>query len=147
MKKEFPVGNWFPAEAQAGVRKKSDWINNDNSNGSLSESYGFKVVNGGEGEVRVLSGAVNTQVVPESIQSGKPDKLWLKVTFDENGDVNGASVEDSSGTSDETTDYKLIAHINWVGESNNTPIIVQGIKGSIGISSCGATHLWSSLYS
>ena len=106
--------------------------------------YAFKVIDNLDGTVGVLTGTVNTETATGLTPSGQPDELWLKVTFDTDGDVTAASVQTSSGSTSATRDYRLIAAITWDGE---LPAIVQGIKGSQSIASCGATHQWGTLYS
>jgi len=106
--------------------------------------YAFKVVNDGDGTVSVTTGTVNTETATSLTPSGKPDELWLEVTFNTDGEVTAASVETSGGTTSETQDYRQIATITWDGDA---PTIVQGIKGSQSIASCGATHQWGTLYS
>jgi len=106
--------------------------------------YAFKVIDDLDGTVSVLTGTVNTETATGLTPSGQPDELWLKVTFNTDGEVTEASVETSSGTTSETKDYRQIATITWDGDS---PTIVQGIKGSQSIASCGATHQWGTLYS
>ncbi len=108
------------------------------------ESYAFRVVDKADGTVSVETGTVNTVTATGLTPSGKPTELWLKVTFDTDGVVTAASVQQSSGTTSETEDYRQIASITWNGD---TPTIVQGIKGSQSIASCGATHQWGTLYS
>jgi hypothetical protein len=106
--------------------------------------YAFKVIDDLDGTVSVLTGTVNTETATGLEPAGQPDELWLQVTFDTDGVVTAASVETSSGTTSETEDYRQIASITWDG---NAPTIVQGIKGSQSIASCGATHQWGTLYS
>ena len=106
--------------------------------------YAFKVIDGLDGTVSVTTGTVNTETATGLTPSGQPDELWLKVTFDTDGDVTAASVQTSSGLTSATQDYRQIATITWDGD---TPTIVQGIKGSQSIASCGATHQWGTLYS
>ncbi len=105
--------------------------------------YAFQVVNDGDGTVSVTEGTVNTETATGLTPSGKPDELWLKTTFDTDGQVTAAAVETSSGSTSETEDYRRIASITWSGD---VPTIVQGIKGSQSIASCGATHQWGTLY-
>jgi hypothetical protein len=117
----------------------------DDSNGGGSvELYAFKIIDDGDGTVSVTTGTVNTETATGLTPSGKPTELWLKVTFDTDGEVTAASVQASSGSTSETQDYRQIATITWSGDS---PTIVQGIKGSQSIASCGATHQWGTLYS
>jgi hypothetical protein len=106
--------------------------------------YAFKVIDDLDGTVSVLTGTVNTETATGLEPAGQPDELWLKVTFDTDGVVTAASVEESSGTTSETEDYRQIASITW---DEDAPTIVQGIKGSQSIASCGATHQWGTLYS
>ena len=106
--------------------------------------YAFKVIDDLDGTVSVLTGTVNTETATGLEPAGQPDELWLKVTFDTDGVVTEASVETSSGTTSETEDYRQIASITW---DEDAPTIVQGIKGSQSIASCGATHQWGTLYS
>ena len=106
--------------------------------------YAFKVINDLDGTVSVLTGTVNTETATGLTPEGKPTELWLKVTFDTDGVVTAASVEENSGTTSETEDYRQIASITW---DEDVPTIVQGIKGSQSIASCGATHQWGTLYS
>jgi gas vesicle protein len=106
--------------------------------------YAFKVIDDLDGTVSVLTGTVNTETATGLEPAGQPDELWLKVTFDTDGVVTAASVETSSGTTSETEDYRQIASITW---DEDLPTIVQGIKGSQSIASCGATHQWGTLYS
>jgi hypothetical protein len=112
-----------------------------------TDLFAFKVVDDTDGTVSVTTGTVNTVTATGLTPTGKPTELWLKVTFDTDGVVTAASVEESSETTSATEDYRQIASITWGGESNNTPTIVQGIKGSQSIASCGATHQWGTLYS
>ena len=106
--------------------------------------YAFKVVDDGDGTVSVTTGTVNTVTATGLTPSGKPAALWLKATFNTDGEVTGALVQTSSGSTSETQDYRQIASITWSGD---VPTIVQGIKGSQSIASCGATHQWGTLYS
>jgi hypothetical protein len=106
--------------------------------------YAFKVINDGDGTVSVTTGTVNTETATSLTPGGKPTELWLDVTFDTDGDVTAASVVTSSGSTTATSDYRQVATITWDG---NTPTIVQGIKGSQSIASCGSTHQWGTLYS
>jgi hypothetical protein len=106
--------------------------------------YAFKVIDGLDGTVSVTTGTVNTVTATGLTPPGKPTELWLKATFDTDGQVTAAAVETSSGSTSETEDYRRIASITWDG---NVPTIVQGIKGSQSIASCGATHQWGTLYS
>jgi hypothetical protein len=112
--------------------------------GGGGEFYAFRVVDEGNGTVSVTTGTVNTVTATGLTPTGKPTELWLKVTFDTDDVVTAASVETSSGTTSETEDYRQIASITWDGD---LPTIVQGIKGSQSIASCGATHQWGTLYS
>jgi len=112
--------------------------------GDDGELYAFKVVDDGNGTVSVETGTVNTETATGLNPGGKPTALWLKVTFDTDGAVTAASVETSSGSTSATIDYRQIASITWDGD---VPTIVQGIKGSQSIASCGATHQWGTLYS
>ena len=107
-------------------------------------NYAFKVVDDGDGSVSVTTGTVNTSTATGLTPSGKPTELWLRVTFDTDGEVTGAVVSTTAGTTSETLDSRLIASITWDGDS---PTIVQGIKGSQSIASCGETHQWGTLYS
>ena len=117
---------------------------NNISVGGGGELYAFKVVNDGDGTVSVTTGTVNTVTAAGLNPAGNPTELWLKVTFDTDGEVTAASVQTSSGSTSATQDYRQIATITWNG---NSPTIVQGIKGSQSIASCGATHQWGTLYS
>lgn len=110
----------------------------------LTDLFAFKVVDDTDGTVSVTTGTVNTVTATGLTPLGKPDKLWLKVTFDTDDVVTAASVETSSGTTSALEDYRQIASITWSGD---VPTIVQGIKGSQSIASCGATHQWGTLYS
>ena len=112
--------------------------------GGSVELYAFKIIDDGDGTVSVTTGTVNTETATSLTPSGKPDELWLEVTFNTDGEVTAASVETSGGTTSETQDYRQIATITWDGDA---PTIVQGIKGSQSIASCGATHQWGTLYS
>ena len=130
-----PVGNDF-----------FESTNNVGGGGGGSEAnYAFKVVNDGDGTVSVTVGTVNTSTATALTPSGKPTALWLDVTFDAtSSDVTAAVVATSSGSTSATKDYRQIATITWDGD---TPTIVQGIKGSQSIASCGSTHQWGTLYS
>ena len=114
------------------------------SGGASSPLYAFKVVNDGDGTVSVTTGTVNTSTATGLTPSGKPTVLWLKVTFDTSGNVTAAIVATTPGATSATNDARQIASITWDGD---TPTIVQGIKGSQSIASCGATHQWGTLYS
>jgi len=105
--------------------------------------YAFKVIDDGGGSLKVMSGSVNTVVATGLEVSGKPDELWLKVTFDEDGDPTSAEVKKTSGDTSSTEDYRMIAYIEWDGDD---PEIDQGIAGSQSIATCGGTHQWGSLY-
>jgi hypothetical protein len=143
MKKSFPIGNWFPAPTRVSVFEGSIESSKDQSNAAI-ELFAFKVVDDADGTVSVTTGTVNTVTATGLEPEGKPDELWLKVTFDTDGVVTAASVEESPETTSETEDYRQIASITWI---QNAPTIVQGIKGSQSIASCGATHQWGTLYS
>ena len=111
--------------------------------GNDGELYAFKVVNEGGGEVSVTSGFVNTEMATGLTVGGNPDELWLKVTFDTDGEVTAASVETSSGSASATKDYRLIAFITWNG---NSPTIIQNMGGGQSIGSCGTMHQWTAIY-
>ena len=91
----------------------------------------------------VTTGTVNTETATGLTPSGQVEELWLEVTFDDDGAVTEAKVGESAVTTSETKDSRLIASITW---EDNVPTIVQGIKGSQSIASCGATHQWGTLY-
>ena len=112
-----------------------------------TDLFAFKVVDDTDGTVSVTTGTVNTETATGLTPTGKPTALWLKVTFDTDGVVTGASVQTNSGTTSAEEDYRQIASITWGGTGNNTPTIAQGIKGSQSIASCGETHQWGTLYS
>jgi len=112
--------------------------------GATEDLFAFKVVDDTDGTVSVTTGTVNTETATGLTPAGKPTALWLKATFDADGVVTGASVQTSSGSTSATQDYRQIASITWSGD---VPTIVQGIKGSQSIASCGATHQWGTLYS
>ena len=110
--------------------------------------YAFQVVDDGDGTVSVTEGTVNTETATGLTPTGKPDELWLEVTFSATtGEVTAAAIETASSAVSETNDSRQIATITWGGTGSNTPTIVQGIKGSQSITSCGATHQWGTLYS
>lgn len=111
---------------------------------SDGDLFAFKVVDDGDGTVSVTTGTVNTETATGLTPSGKPTALWLKVTFDNDGVVTAAIVDIVAGTTSATNDARQIASITW---NVDTPTIVQGIKGSQSIASCGATHQWGTLYS
>jgi hypothetical protein len=138
-----PANPWQSADSEA-FAPMSPMEFKDDEVTTEPESYAFKVIDDGDGSVSVLAGAVNTVTATGLEPAGKPTELWLKVTFDTDGVVTAASVEESSGTTSETEDYRQIASITWDGD---LPTIVQGIKGSQSIASCGATHQWGTLYS
>lgn len=115
--------------------------------GGGGELYAFKVVDDGDGTVSVTTGTVNTVTVTATTltPTGKPTQLWLKVTFSATtGEVTAAVIATASSAASETNDSRQIATITWDGDA---PTIVQGIKGSQSIASCGATHQWGTLYS
>ena len=112
--------------------------------GGGGELYAFKVVNEGGGDVSVTSGSVNTEMATGLTVGGNPGELWLKVTFDTDGEVTAGTVETSSASTSATRDYRLIASITWNG---NSPTIIQNMGGGQSIASCGATHQWGTLYS
>jgi hypothetical protein len=110
--------------------------------------YAFKVIDDLDGTVSVLTGTVNTETATGLTPSGQPDELWLKVTFSATtGEVTAAVIEIEPSAASETNDSRQIATITWGGAGSNTPTIVQGIKGSQSIASCGETHQWGTLYS
>ena len=130
----------YVTQSVAGDENAGDGLQAD-----TSANYAFKVVDDGDGTVSVTVGTVNTSTATALTPSGKPTALWLDVTFDAtSGDVTAAAVAITSGTTSSTKDYRQIATITWDGD---TPTIVQGIKGSQSIASCGATHQWGTLYS
>ena len=107
--------------------------------------YAFKVIDNLDGTVSVLTGTVNTETATGLTPAGQPTALWLKVTFSATtGAVTAAVIETESSAVSETNDSRQIASITWDGDA---PTIVQGIKGSQSIASCGATHQWGTLYS
>jgi hypothetical protein len=105
--------------------------------------FAFKVVNDGDGAVSVTEGSVNTETATGLTPSGKPTELWLKVTFDTDGEVTAASVETSKDSTSATQDYRLIAFITWDG---NSPTIIQNMGGGQSIGSCGTMHQWTAIY-
>ena len=119
----------------------------DTPTAGATDLFAFKVVDDTDGTVSVTTGTVNTETATGLTPTGKPTALWLKVTFDTDGVVTGASVQTNSGTTSAEEDYRQIASITWGGTGNNTPTIAQGIKGSQSIASCGETHQWGTLYS
>jgi len=115
------------------------------SSSAPPELYAFKIVDDGDGTVSVTTGTVNTVTATNLTPTGKPTQLWLKVTFNAtSGDVTAAVVDTASSAASDTNDSRQIGTITWDGD---TPTIVQGIKGSQSIASCGATHQWGTLYS
>ena len=106
--------------------------------------YAFQVINDGGGTVKVREGTVNTETAEEFETSSRPTALWLKATFNSSGEVTNTSIVTSAGSTSATADYRQVASITWDG---NTPTIVQGIKGSVSITSCGEIHQWGTLYS
>jgi len=116
--------------------------------GGGGELYAFKIIDDGDGTVSVTTGTVNTVTATALTPTGKPTQLWLKVTFSATtGEVTAAVIATASSAVSETNDSRQIATITWGGTGSNTPTIVQGIKGSQSIASCGATHQWGTLYS
>jgi len=142
MKKDFPLGNWFPANFLGGSRKESDRSSLDNSNSASSE-FGHQVFDNGNGTVSVRTSAINNSVTTGLDPQGKPTRLWLKATFNEDGDVTSSEVVTTSQTESDTVSTRILAVITWNG---NSPRITQSIKGSISISSCGYAHLWTNLF-
>ena len=112
---------------------------------SAAELYAFKIIDDGDGTVSVTTGTVNTETATNLTPAGKPTELWLKVTFSATtGEVTAAVIATTSSAASETNDSRQVGTITWDGD---TPTIVQGIKGSQSIASCGATHQWGTLYS
>jgi hypothetical protein len=146
----------YDRQAKVPIVRQLDWdiydpMNTDSldppqeeESPAATDLFAFKVVKNTDGTVSVTTGTVNTVTATGLEPAGKPTELWLKVTFDTDGVVTAASVEESSETTSETEDYRQIASITWDG---NASTIVQGIKGSQSIASCGATHQWGTLYS
>jgi hypothetical protein len=139
----------FPSTGERNLQDTApDFVSRDRveeGGGGGGGLYAFKVVDDGDGTVSVTVGTVNTSTATALTPFGKPTALWLDVTFDAtSGDVTAAAVAITSGTTSSTKDYRQIATITWDGD---TPTIVQGIKGSQSIASCGATHQWGTLYS
>ena len=133
-----------PVGTPAGNEEFTATNNVGGGGGGGGELYAFKTIDDGDGTVSVTTGTVNTETATGLTPGGKPDELWLDVTFDTDGEVTAASVDTASGSTTETSDYRQIATITWDGD---TPTIVQGIKGSQSIASCGETHQWGTLYS
>lgn len=117
----------------------------------MSENFGscaqgdfqFKVKDLGEGEIKVFGGGVNSTTIDDKTFSSKPDEIWLKVTFDDEGVVDGGDIVTSAGSTSATEDYRMIADIYWDGD---VPEISQGIGGAIDVTSCGTVHQFHSLY-
>jgi hypothetical protein len=143
---QAPWASFDSGEMKAGseMEFKADVPSGGGGGGGL---FAFKVVDDGDGTVSVTTGTVNTSTATSLTPGGKPTALWLDVTFDTDGDVTAAEVSETAGTPSATSDARQIATITWGGTGNNTPTIVQGIKGSQSIASCGATHQWGTLYS
>ena len=128
-----------------GVPRSSFEASSGGGNGGGGEpAYAFQVVDDGNGTVSVREGTVNTETATGLEPSGNPTELWLKATFNASDEVTAASIVTSAGSTSATEDYRQVASITWNG---NTPTIIQGIKGSQSIASCGATHQWGTLYS
>lgn len=134
----FSVGEIWPDE---DIVPTGDTIQ---EGGGGEPPYAFKIVNEGDGSVSVTVGTVNTVTATGLTPAGKPTELWLKVTYDAAGEPTAAVVQTTSVSTTATEDSRQIATITWNGD---TPSIVQGIKGSQSIASCGATHQWGTLYS
>jgi hypothetical protein len=132
-----------PVGTPAGNDEFTATNNVGGGGGGGGELYAFKTIDDGDGTVSVTTGTVNTETATGLTPGGKPTTLWLKATFADDI-VTAAVVATTAGTTSETSDARQIATITWDGD---TPTIVQGIKGSQSIASCGATHQWGTLYS
>ena len=119
--------------------------NNVGGGGGGGGLFAFKVVDDGDGTVSVTTGTVNTETATNLTPAGKPTQLWLKVTFSATtGEVTAATIAIASSVASETNDSRQVGTITW---DVDVPTIIQGIKGSQSIASCGATHQWGTLYS
>ena len=107
-----------------------------------SPPYAFEVVKDGDGGVEVLNGGVQGYMTDFTQLGGKPEEIWMEVTF-ENGVITEVELDTSAGTTTKDSDWKLIASITWEGD---VPTIIQGIRGTLGIISCGIQHEWRTLY-
>jgi hypothetical protein len=104
--------------------------------------YAFKVVDNFDGTVNVVDGGVNGFITNFTQLGGKPTEIWMEVTFT-NGVVTAATLDTTAGTTTKDSDWKLIASITW---NQDVPTISQGIRGTLGIISCGIQHEWRTLY-
>lgn len=104
--------------------------------------YAFKVVYE-DGSIVVTPGSLNSESGIGGSESGSPTQLWLKATIDSDGDVTAGTVVTSSGSDSATAAYAMIASITW---ANNTPTIVQHLRGHQSVASCGGNHQWTSHY-
>jgi hypothetical protein len=155
MKKNFPLGNWFPAPVEIPTSKNSYESPTDRS--SKKPSYHpLQVVSvpNEEGstaqKVRVVYGAVNG-VIPDEVDAdlaeaeqfsvSNGDALYLKATInDSQSEVTSVSITKTKPTTSLTTAYLTMAFI-YIREGNMT--IAQITSGSQYVSSCGYSHYWT----
>lgn len=104
--------------------------------------YAFQVINNGDGTVSVRAGSVNESVATGLDPAGQPTELWLKVTV-LNDAITGASVVTASESDSTTVSTRQIASITW---DDDTPTIVQGLRGNQNVSACFGSYEWRSLF-
>lgn len=140
-KPKSPWASFDSKEMQAG----SNVVFQGDVPSSSTENYMFKVVNNGDGSIKVLAGSVNTIDVAENTPAGQPTDAWLVVTVDaSDGSHTAAALQASNPGADTTTrTSRKVATITW---ADNVPTITQGIRGAQSIYSCGTSHTWRSLY-
>ncbi len=149
MKKNFPVGDWFPAPLQITKFEASIESSSDNNHKKNTVYHPFQIIPFEENQVVVSYGSVNNTVpnnvspLPEEgtkFSMGDGDKLYLKAELGNENVVTSVSIQKSEPNDSDSVAGKLIGEV-YV-ENNSVIGVGQAIINSLGLFSCGDRHYW-----
>jgi len=152
MKKDFPTGNWFPANFLGGSRKESERSSLDNSNSDGSDGSGFfEIIQTDDNKFKVSFGVVNDTVEPPQViggsnetefsTSGNLTYVYLKLTLD----VGDQSVTTAEITTTNFAESITIARIQ-IGWLKLDGSVIGTIRNTLTknptLLSCESTHYY-----
>ena len=151
MKKDFPTGNWFPADFLGGSRKESERSGLDNSNSDGVGSDFFKIIKTDDNKFKVSFGVVNDTVEPPEVIGGSNETefsttgnvtfVYLKLTLD----VGDQSVTTAEITTTSPTESITIARIQ-IGWLKLDGGVIGTIRNTLTknptLLSCESTHYY-----
>lgn len=152
MKKNFPLGNWFPAEVVVTKFEGHTESATERTNKQPLVSYPFEITIGkGEGsgntatKILVAGGMVNEYEV-EKVEFAKNDStelIYLKCELGSmpDQDITSATIENQQPHNSETEAFTLIGRLSW-SDSGQLLRINQYRRESVGLVSCTDSHMF-----